>query len=513
MRRFVLITCFSISLLIATEPSAEARMHALFLMQNGEIEQALERYQNYCHLAGRYDFETLQQMGLIMLQKGADSLDPQTYLMTLFGAGISGNSAALDILERGLHADDPQIQLLALHFIAQIEDDRTHALLEGAMSSNFLSSRMEAAYFMAQKKHPHALGQIEGLMMRLPPAFKPYFPPFFVLLGTSDATQTLKRLLEDIDPQVRIEAILNIAKSGRDDFLPILRRRLAHSHIAENEAAIFAVGVLKDSASLPKLKKLSVSPIESIRLAACHALLHLGDRSYLEPILEMASHHHLFAILSLGLIPGGEETLVELTQSSDFQVRINAAIALLQRHDARCLPVIYDILISDSRDLAFYPMASIGRTYMAFKTVSSAELRAKDPTINLGYSTALREQFLRESIHLPEEAFLQLARTIFQKQQNDLVPTLISLLENLRTDGAIKLLKEGSQKMSSPLIRDYCNLSLYRLKTEGHYEEYINYWVGEQKNAELIRLRPFFLGNTAWNKRTTHLRQKRHRAS
>ena len=95
-----------------------------------------------------------------------------------------------------------------------------------------------------------------------------------------------------------------------------------------------------------------------------------------------------------------------------------------------------------------------------------------------------------EAAHLPEKDFLTLARLIIQKQQNDLVPTLIHLLENLRTESAIQILKEGAEKISSPLIRDYCHLSLYRLKQEGPYEEYMNHWVMHQKHEELIRIRP-----------------------
>src|SRR5690606_38526512 len=111
-----------------------------------------------------YDFDTLQQMGLIMLQKGIQEEDPQTYLMALFGAGVSGSSGALEILEKGLHYPDPQVQLLSLHFIAQFDDDKTGDYLERAMSSDFLSTRMEAAFYMSKRKHPHAVGQIEGLM-------------------------------------------------------------------------------------------------------------------------------------------------------------------------------------------------------------------------------------------------------------------------------------------------------------------------------------------------------------
>lgn len=476
--------------LFASQQSEETKMHSLFLMQNNDIEGALDRYQQYCSLSGRHDFDTLQQMGLIMLQKGIQTDDPQTYLMTLFGAGISGSTGALDILERGLSHPDPQIQLLCLHFIAQFEDDRTNDLLNIAMSSDFLSTRMESAFYMAQRKHPHAVGQIEGLMFRLPPVFKPYFPSFFAILGTSEGTSALKRLIEDPDPQVRVESILNVARLGRDDFLPMLRRRLTHSHIAELEATIFAIGALKDGSSLPKLKKLALSPVESVRLAASLALLQLGDRSHVPTIIELANRHYLFAILSLGSISDTEDTLNELLQTTDFQVRLNAALALLQRRDSRCLPTLLEILISDSRDFAFQPFGSVGRTLTAFKAVPSAELRAKDPTIDLSYSMAIREHFLKEAIHLPEETFLKLARTIFQKQQSDLVPSLIMCLENLRTDNAIALLKEGTKKFSSPLIRDYCHLSLYRLKVEGPYEEYINHWVMQQKKSELIRLRP-----------------------
>ena len=476
--------------LFAAKMADEIKLHALYLMQQNQIEEAFGRYREFSEESGRHDFEALQQMGLILLQKGIQTPDPQVFMMTLFGAGLSGSAGALEILEKGLEHPDPQVQLLALHFIAQFEDDRTGDLLNRAMSSNFLSTRMEAAFYLAQRKHPLAVGQIEGLMFRLPPVFKPYFPSFFALLGTNDATMALRRLIEDPDPQVRIESILNVARLGRDDFLPLLRKRLSHSQIAELEAAAFAVGALKDGASSLKLKKLALSSIDSVRLAAAMALLHLGDRTYVPAILEMAQKKHLFAIAALGEIEGSEETLAQLIESADLQVRINAAIALLQRRDPRCLLPLSEILIEDARDLAFHPFSSVGRTQMAIKAIPSAELRAKDPTLNLGFSLAMREHFLRESIHLPEESFLHLAEIIFKKQQNDLVPTLISLLENLRTEKAIHLLKEGTKKLAAPLIRDYCHLALFRLKADGPYEEYINHWVMRQKHEELIRLRP-----------------------
>lgn len=468
----------------------ELKMHALYLMQMNDVEGALSRYQEYTEKSGRHDFEALQQMGLIMLQKGIQSEDSSTFLMTLFGSGISGSIGTLEILEKGLEHQDPQVQLLALHFIGGFEDDKANVLINKAMSSDFLSTRMEAAFHMARKKHPLAAGQIEGLMFRLPPVFKPYFPSFFAILGTKDATGALKRLLEDSDPQVRIEAILNIARLGRDDFLGQIRRRLTHSHIAEVEAAAFAIGALKDSFSTSKLKKLSLSPTESIRLTAAMALFNLGDLSSVSTIQDLANHHYLFAISALGSISGSEETLFELTKSNDIQVKINASLSLLQRRDPRCISSLKEILIQDSRGLAFQPMGSMGRTLMAFKAIPSAYIKEKDPTLDLSYSAAMREHFLREAIHLPESDFLSLAEEIFNSQQNDLVPTTIALLENLQTEGAISLLKKGTNKLSSPLIRDYCHLALYRLKVEGPHEEKIAHFVLNQKEADLIKLKP-----------------------
>ncbi len=476
--------------IMANTGEENTKLQSLFLMQQNKIEESIDRYRQYTSMTGNHDFEMLQQMGLTLLIKGIQSEDHQTFLMSLFGAGLSGSTHALEILEHGINHPDPQTQLLSLHFIAKIDDDRTDEMLNRAMSSDYLSTRMEAAFYLALRKHPHAVGQIEGLMFRLPPMFKPFFPSLFALIGTNDATAALKRLIEDPDPQVRVESILQVSHLGRDDFLPLLRKRLSYSHVAELEATVFSIGALKDSSSIPKLKRLAITSADSVRIATSLALAQLGERSYLSQVEELAKKRNLFAIAALGQVTGYEEVLAELSKSSDLQVRLNAAIALLQRKDTRCIPVLSEILIEDSRDLAFQPFNSVGRTITVFKGIPSAELRAKDPMIDLSFSLAIREHMLRESIHLSEESFLELARHLFNRQQNDLVPTLIALLENLQTDGAKALLKNGTARVTSPLIRDYCHLALYRLKEEGPHEEYMTRWVMQQKDAELIRLRP-----------------------
>ncbi len=480
----------SIGVALLAAPLQDLRLQSLFLMQQQKVEESIRRYKEYTAAAGRHDFETLQQMGMSLLQKGASSEEPDSFLMTLFGAGLSGSIGALDILELGIEHPDPQTQLMALHFISQIEDDRTNDILHRAMSSDFLSTRMEAAFYLAQRKHPHAVGQIEGLMFRLPPQFKPFFPSLFALIGTNEATQTLRRLSEDPEPQVRIESIIQVAKLGRDDFLPAFRKRLTHSHVAELEAVIFAMGALKDSHSIPKLKRHVSASTDTVRLAAALALLHLGDRSAVTLIEQLAQKSNLFAIAALGAVSGSEELLAQLSTSADLQVRLNAGVALLQRRDPRASVVIAEILVQDLRDVAFQPLASVGRTLSALKAVPSAQLHANDPSIDLSYSVAIREHILRESLHLPEESFLHLARLLFKRQQSDLIPCLIALLENLQTDGAKAILREGTTMQTNPLIRSYCHLALYRMKEKGPHEDYVRRWVLQQKQAELIRFRP-----------------------
>ncbi len=475
---------------LAASSEIDSKRHALYMMQNSDIETALQTYQGYFVKSGHHDFDVLQRMGLVLFQHGIHSEDPAIFSMTLFGAGLSGSTGALEILEKGLTHPDPQIQMIALHFIAQSQDDQTDELLNRAMSSDFLSTRLEAAFYMAQKKHPRAVGQIEGLMFRLPPIFRPLFPSLFALIGTSEATAALRRLLDDLAPQVRIESILNIARLGRDDLLPLLRKQLTHSNIAELEASAYAIGTLKDSSSLVRLKKLALSPSENVKIAAILALYALGDRSNLDRLIALAQSRNIYAITALGQIPGSEDALADLTHSSDLQIRLNAAISLLQRRDERCLRGIEELLIRDDRDLAFYLLPSIGRTIAIWKAIPSAELRSKDQTLDLSLSLSMREQVLRESVYLPQPEFLKIAQLLIEKQQNDLIPCMITLLKNLRTPEAIDLLKKGCSQLNAPFIRDYCHLALFDLKEEGPYGEYIKHWVIHQKDAELIRLRP-----------------------
>ena len=97
--------------------AAASMKRALSLSQSQSPEEAISRYQEHFALTGRHDFEALQRMGLMLLRNGIQNEDPNIFTMTLFGAGLSGSSGALEILERGLRHPDPQLQMISLHFI------------------------------------------------------------------------------------------------------------------------------------------------------------------------------------------------------------------------------------------------------------------------------------------------------------------------------------------------------------------------------------------------------------
>ena len=425
-------------------------------------------------------------MSLILLKNGANSEDSEIQKLSMFGAGLSASNVSLDILEIGLKSQDLETQLLSLHFISLLNDNKTDTLLSKAMRSDFLPTRLEAAYHMAQRKHPHAIGQIESLMFKLPAFVKPFFPHLFAMLGTDSATKYLLKFLNDSNSDVRLETILSIANLNRDDLLVHIRKKFPNSTIGEKEAICYSFFKLKDSSSLEEIKKLSQSSIENVKLAALRALYHLGDHSKKEEIEKLALDNNLFAISILKEIPNSQNTLHKLLLSKNKLIRVNAAISLLHLKDAKCLETLKTILLTDSKDTALEPFFSIGRTMMYFKMVPLAVYRVKD--IKTDPSLSIKEALLREMLELNYEDFFKIVKAIFDTPQNDLIPTAMTLLENVASDDSINFLKDIAKNSKIPLIRDYANLVLYRSKIEGPYESYISNWIKNQSQDIVIQL-------------------------
>lgn len=478
----------SIAFFICSLRATENKNHILYLMQAKEYEKAIFYYQKLYNNKSEQDFEILQQIALILLDAGAKSQDPEERQLAMFGAGLAASTKSLKILERGLTSPELSSQLTALHFISVLQDNECSNLMVKAMSSDFLETRIEAAYQMALKKHPCALGQIESLMYKLPPIFKPFFPQFFGLIGTSESLSILKNMLSDADPNVRVQAILTVAQNNRDDLLPTLKKKMEHSSIAEKEALAFSIALLNDSSAVSILKKYSESFSEHVKLAAILALYKLGDKSALEPLFNLALTGNPFAILALSKVEDSENLLANLTLSTDLQIRANSAIALLKRGDNRCLNILKEILIDKQGTKSIMPRFSLGRTLSFFQIVSTS-LKRKDVDQNL--SLDIKQSLLKEAMELDLDSFLSLADEIFKNNQNELIPYLCSLFSNMKSDKIIEFLKKYSKKTGSPLIRNYCNLTLYRMDVAGPYFEKMKEYVKDHNANNYIRLKPF----------------------
>lgn len=488
------LSCFFLSftlLLFAHEDIKTAKHQVLYLMQKGEVERSLALYQKQVECEKKHDFSLLEELGYILLNQGAQSEEEECQLLSMYGAGIAGTLESVEIYEFGMKSRNPMAQVATIHFLSEVLDDRAEELLLSAFSSPYLGIRLEAAYALAMRKSLKATGLIDSLMQKLPPHFRIFFPELFAMIGTADAMGVLQRLINDRFPPVRLASILAAAKFGRDDFLNSIRSSLTHSEQAEQEACAAAIGYLKDANSIPALEKLAASPSPPVKLAACRSLIQLGSQAYEQEIIKAAQEKNPLAIMLLSDIPHTESLLASLAEDYNFNIRVNASLALLKKRDVRAVPTLMKMLIQDEKDLGYQPMFSHGRSLMAWKVIPSSTQYAKKMERDIpSISLALKEQILMEALELPEAVFLLAARELFEKKQNDLIPLLIHLLENLKTPAAIQLLKHQSRRAGAPFIRTYCHLSLYRLGIEGPHRDLLFHWVEEKKDHEMIRFRP-----------------------
>lgn len=472
--------CLVISLTLQANP-------ILFLLQNGKTELAIDRLLEEKTL----NFEMLRKLSTILIEQGAKSGVPEKELLSLYGAMYGGHPFSMEICHTTMTSKSPYTQMATIQFLGSLGDDRGQELLMECFSSPHLQIRMEAAYQLAREKSRKATPMIESLINHLPPPFKAYFPELLAMIGTDEATASLKRLTRDPFLNVRLSAFLTAAKYGRDDFLPSLRSLATHSHISEKEASATALGILADSSSIPRLKILASDQEETVRLAAARSLTRLGDPSYEKLILEEALKKNLFAISLLQNSHEGRTALASLIYDNDIAVRINAAIALLSLKDPRAATPLLEFLISDSRDIGLYPFYSQGGSLMYWRVAPSiTQLSKKFEQDLVSLTLNVKEQLLSQAIEFSEPVFLKICRTIFAKGELALVPLATHLIENLATPSANEFLKACSERVGHPLVRTYANLALCRLGIKGPYKDRIYQFVEDNMGRALIEFRP-----------------------
>ena len=500
MTRFLHFACifgFCISLFceqpaVLSPETAQKKHHILYLIRSDKLDKAIESYKEYIAIYKKHDFEILEQMGLILLEQGMKSSDPEIQLVSLYGASLANVETILDLCEKGSESAHATTQIVSIQMAGSIQDDRADQILTKALTSKFLGIRMEAAFSLAQKKHKSAVGYIESLMYKLPPFLHSFFSEMYAMVGTSDANRMLKKLMNDQFLFNRVSAFLAAAKFGRDDFIKDIRNAATHKNPAEQEACATALGFLGDSHSIPVLKEMSLSSDDDVKVAAFRALLILGHNDALEELETLAKKKNLFAIASLGMTEKASKILYELVKDSDKTVKYNAALALLKKKDPKCVETIREILDTKRRDIGFLPHFSQGRSLIYFKTMNSLSVHAKKEKNSdlMASALAFRQQVLLDTLELDHEIFLSIADQVFRNNIKDLIPACIQLLCNIGGDDVIALLKKNAEKAGAPFIRNFCYLALCKLKAEDVYFDHILTWLKSNYKTEMIRFKP-----------------------
>lgn len=488
----------AITLVIAEEGSKSPdnlpfqKNHILFLTSQGKLDQALYAYDQYKNREGRHDSELLEQFCQIILEKAVSTKDEEKQLISLYGASLANTSSLLDLCETAIKSPHPKVQLASIQLAGRLHEDRSAHLLFKAFSSDYLMIRMEAASYLAQKRHKLAVGYIESLMNKLPPFFHCYFCEMLAVIGSNEAMYQVKKLLHSTEILSRVAAILAIGHLQRDDLIKEIRVASTHLNPAEQEACSFALGILGDSHSVSLLEKLVKSDETEVSLSAARALIWLGKSDYQSHIINLAKKDHLFAINLLSELNDTENLLYQLCLSKNKEVKINALLGLVKKKDRRCIEFTDQILLTNKYDLAFVPHFSTGRSLMHWKMLPSLSVYSKQKQGEdlIAFSIGFREQVLADILDIDEAVFLSIARKIFDQDQNDLFPACMGMLVNRNSVEAQKLLIEKSEQLGKPFLRHYANLALMKLKVPGPYEKRVEEWVKGQKGTELVQFRP-----------------------
>ena len=486
MKRWLFFLMTFTTLLFGSTPKHQI----LYSIQKGEIEKGIELLTEEAKREKKYDFALLAEIGHLLLTQGVKGGDEETLLLTLYGLGIAGSTEGIELYEMGLKSENPLIQIATLQLLNQIHEDEFERVLFAAFSSPYLLVRMEAAYLLASRRSLKASGMIESLMIKLPPEFHLYFPELFAMIGTPDAIGVLKQLTSHPNLRVRQSALHAAARFGRDDFLEEIRSFASHSNPAEQETSAAALGLLKDSSSIPLLKELARSKHPSVKLAACHSLAELGEHSYRSEIMKMAQDKNPFAIPLLVDIPESDSLLESLLTDPQFSLQFNAALALLKKGNPKSIPTLMKFLIRDERDLGVMIQSSCGNALRAWKIIPScSHYSEKMKQDHSGETLALKERILEEASQLPEREFINVARELFSKHETPLIPKVVHLLEELGTQEVLELLERESNRLGAPLIRSYCQLALFRVRGDPHYRELTYRFLKHEKDHQIFRFR------------------------
>lgn len=488
MRKFILLLLLVLLPCFSQSPTG----HILYLLQTGQYDKGISLYQDWVKENDRHDYQMLEQVGQIILNKGAVASDEQTQLLSMYGASISASKEMRELFSHGMQSKNPSTQLATINFLRHNHNDWAVDLLLKAFSSPYPVIRLEAAMALCQKKAHRTTGIIYNLMERFPPVYHGMFANLFAMMGCQESLSILKKLINHKVTHVRIAAILAVANFGRDDFMDQIKKGVNHAAAVEKEACVYALGHFQDFSSLKLFSSLAKDPDSSLALCSAEALMNLGDEKGSARIISEARKKNPFAILMLKNIEQSDHLLETLVKDPDPTIRLNACLALLEKRNPACVNGVMDILTEKTSDLGFTAVRSQTGALVSWKPIASCTQVSKKLKQNLPMVTQyFKEQTLASALELPKNHFLAIAQHVLNEDNNTLIPATIHLLEQMGGEEVTTVLEKQANKVGCPFNRTYAHLSLYRQNVHSDYhKKQLIQWIKMQRSHEMIEFKP-----------------------
>ncbi|MCB1118481.1 MAG: HEAT repeat domain-containing protein [Chlamydiia bacterium] len=421
-----------------------------YLAKRGEVDQAINLY---CERSEEKP-TLLQDLCLNLLEKNFATSDHELQALSLIGASLAINEKTFPLFERALNARHLPNQMLASRALLSSLNDDADTVLINHLRHLHPFIRLEVMAELAMKKHPLAYSLVEATQPKLPRELLVHFPGLLATIGTEEALLQLKKLLHHPSHAVREQAIVQIATHQLEEFLPTLRTFATHPDQSQQVAALFALTHFSDRLSLPIYEKGREAPHPEIQTISLFGLAKMGDEAAKQSLFTKASDCDLLAIPLLSAFPDAKTILESLLNHPNATVKLNATLALI------------DLGHPINTDFFFIPLHKHpSNTHVLWYW---EPLATTDP-LTLEEDLFHKEEILEKCRYLPEETFLTLAKTLFDKQQNGLIPPLVSLLASTETPAALALLETNAEKPGAPLIRSWCHLALARRDPSSHH--------------------------------------------
>lgn len=185
---------------------------------------------------------------------------------------------------------------------------------------------------------------------------------------TAHAYRIIQQGLNDSDPAIRVIAIEVVAETRPIKLIPKVQRLLGDEYTPVRFAAALAIGDLQYTFGAKPVKQLFRDPDPNVKIAACYAMVKLGDKRYLEVLRSaIRSKDQTLRANSAFLLGKSNDTdalkllwwAMREPNSAD-KVTFQAAESIAMLGDDRIYPRLWTMLLSTAADLRVTGVRAMG---------------------------------------------------------------------------------------------------------------------------------------------------------